>query len=1393
MRDLLHSLQHRLHADIGRSPLLRLQLARQARLLDITELGRCDAAQPRRLLEALIAGRGLNLQFQVQPGATVSAADAAAEHALFVRLQRRIRNEAERGQRETGVHGLWLGYPFIQLGAPPDSREAPLLAPVLLWPLQLLDKPERQGALHLKPAAAAGGLRVNQALWAWARRHLSLQLPELDPELQNQPAAVALQRWLNDFSSAFLHLQPAVWDAPPEALPAAAAPQSALLHSGVIGAWRWPHEAVLDDLEALQAHYQDAAVPATALQCLTRSAPPQLSPAVPAEAHSYLVEAADASQADAVWHSRSADILIHGPPGTGKSQTIVNLIADALARGERVLLVCQKQAALDVVEKRLHACGLGGLALRVRDAEADRLNVFRNLRAQVERLPVEADPRPLERLEAQRQDLSERIEQLESELDRFAAALHQPCPHSGLSYPQILTLGAEQQARFPALPRDTELLRLLKSARQTELHQLARQFSALGAQYQAVNPDEHPWQARRSGPSYAPEERAQLEQQFQHIQQLDAAQQREIRAQREHSSLAPSLLALPQLRARLQQLLDSPQTTPLRHWLRALLPLNAWGRELHAQRVAALGARLQQTPPATPPGPWAQSCASLSGAEQALLLEHCDCLQRHARRWWRWLLPCVYRARQAVQPVLGDEQPDGVWLESVAQLRAYLRARQQEAESRVLWQTLVPGLAYLQPGSLADWQVLQESFQLAATLCRDSEQQPWLRPFLEAFCAGADDLPQQLSAVTARETQLHALHQALDALAPYLPAAQLQAWRDTSARGDSIAAELESWRASLHNLADLMRWENACADLDLREARIFALLRSHSIPENTTAAEWWTALLHWHGAQAWRQAREAAAPQLTAFDPAQHQAKRRALAQALEQKRILDSRWIAARWQQAQIPHRAQPWKRWLQLRSSHLNQAKRLREAVELSWEQGLLDLRPCWLLNPETAARVLPLQAALFDRVIFDEASQCPLEEALPALFRARRAVVCGDEQQLPPSRFFSAAASLPPAATLSPLCQDLLQAEDLLQAVNGKLSEAWLQVHYRSRHPALIEFSNQAFYHGLLQSPPAQADWPATRAPLRYHAINGVYEQRRNRAEAAAVIEILRELWRETSGVSVGIVSFNQPQQELIEDCLAAACAEDAAFAAAYAQATQEESEGRDEPLFVKNLENVQGDERDLILFSTTFGPDRNGAFARRFGPLGAAGGERRLNVAVTRAREQVIVLTSLPLAELDDEDGSYRPSAYLGAYLRYAQAISAHDTERAQAVLNALRNETTTEPEPPPAAAHALSEAIQTRLLAAGLPVQNNAAQAGLASCLSLPAATGRIGIDCDGPPWHPDSRARHREIWRQELLKQRGWQLLNVWSSEWWTDSERVLERVREAVSSATSTESENEN
>jgi len=446
----------------------------------------------------------------------------------------------------------------------------------------------------------------------------------------------------------------------------------------------------------------------------------------------------------------------------------------------------------------------------------------------------------------------------------------------------------------------------------------------------------------------------------------------------------------------------------------------------------------------------------------------------------------------------------------------------------------------------------------------------------------------------------------------------------------------------------------------------------------------------------------------------------------------------------------------------------------------------------------------------VIFDEASQIPVEEAVPALYRAPQVIVVGDEMQLPPTSFFSSARDDGEEAVAveedGEKLSVILDADSLLNQGARNLPATLLAWHYRSRSESLIGFSNAAFYAGNLFTIPdrsvsserdqeiavrsaaidaesiaAHGEALLARA-ISFHKLgDAVYANRTNEGEARYIAELVRELLRRESGRSIGIVAFSEAQQSQIESALEALGAQDSAFGARLEAEYNREEEDQFVGLFVKNLENVQGDERDIIILSICYGPGPDGRMLMNFGPINQRGGEKRLNVIFSRARHHMAVVSSIRFDAItnDYNDGA----AALKQFLRYAEQVSRGRGDIAQQVLEGL-NPITRKALAGRDAHDAVVSQLAAALRARGHAVDEQVGQSRFRCDLGIrdtKESAYRLAVLVDTDAHYANPDVFERLVSRPRILASFGWRVLQVLSRDWLHEPEAVLDRVERAL------------
>ncbi|MCC7397305.1 MAG: DUF3320 domain-containing protein [Planctomycetes bacterium] len=1089
---------------------------------------------------------------------------------------------------------------------------------------------------------------------------------------------------------------------------------------------------------------------------------PQAAPEVPRETLDEIDPAAvlcpkdaDSSQLAAVLSGAGGrSFVLEGPPGTGKSQTITNLIAQALANSKRVLFVAEKRAALEVVQRRLADVGLGPFCLELHSSKSGPKALLEQLRTTLElgqrRAPAEWATLATD-LQAERTRLNDFVRRLHREREHgisVFAAMAQLC-------------GLRQAARVPLtelLPRGAAAV----VAARTAVRQLAAVTPAIGV------PAAAPWWGVRRT-DWTPALAREVVPVAARLQAAAAA----VAAALPPVTAAFGLDAVfagggpsrDQLGAVLDlaRLLRSPSSPP-----RALLEMADWKRR-EAELIAACdtGRRRDQLWSALAPR-WRRDLLALD------LDRLVGPFRQHAEhmflvRWWhlrgprRQLLPAAI-GKPGAAPALRDDLERALLVRDEERRLAAATAAQQALgaawrDGFAAWDTVTAWVVWvgdvrrlvlrLVPGALTP-----DAGVLAALAQR-----------LDDLAAGGTTLPPQLALLA---TATDELAMALRAAGELLQLDAVEAFGAEAAPGwlAAVASRAARWQQHVPALRDHCAFRVA-ADAVVAQAAapLLAAVNTGAIAPAAAPAAFERTFL-----ETWLDQVHAAEPELARFRGPDHERVIQRFAELDRRALRLAGDVVVARLA-AELPRvrDTQVASSELGLLERELKKQRRHKPVRRLFAEiPGLLQrLSPCMLMSPLSVAQFLGRGAARFDLVVFDEASQIPMWDAVGSIGRGRSLIVVGDSRQLPPTTFFQRLAQGDEPA-VDDLPEDLESVLDECGAAG--LPRLFLDWHYRSRHESLIAFSNHHYYKNRLLTFPA----PQAIAPglgVRSVQVAGVYDRagsQQNRIEAVALVDevVARLADPARARHSLGIVTFSRAQQVLIEDLLDAARRERPAIEPAFARA--------DEPLFVKNLENVQGDERDTILFSICYGPDAAGKTYENYGPLNQQGGERRLNVAVTRARRELVVFTSLcaeQVAVRTDAIGA----RHLRAFLDYA-------TRGEVALAAAVAADPSSDVESP------FEAAVKDALVSRGHQVHSQVGCSGYRIDLAVvdPTARGRylLGIECDGRSYHSSATARDRDRLRAAVLQGLGWRLCRVWSTDFWQDAAGEIERIEAAIAAA---------
>lgn len=1059
---------------------------------------------------------------------------------------------------------------------------------------------------------------------------------------------------------------------------------------------------------------------------------------------------ADSSQLRALCTAADGkDFVLEGPPGTGKSQTITNLIAHFLALGKSVLFVSEKMAALDVVHRRLTANGLGPFCLELHSAKAKKSEVLKQL-GQALNFAGAHTPTDWERE-------ANRLAALRQELNTLVQLLHQRGANDLTVYDAtgLAILRREWiPADMPWTDPDVHDRAGLDSLRAT-----MRQLATLAGEINSLRA--HPL-LPIARTEWSPSWEDELYQAAASLDQIAAALENA-------GALVAKSCGVPEVGQSLQDyasmdeladvLLKSPGV-PMGLAARASDP----GVHAHIHRLHERGARRREVWAALAPS-YTLGIATLNGAELGAAWDQAKVA------WWprRWFAKRAVSARLALfradKRRLKDAEIEDLLpnLEELNEEDAALEAMKTDA------QTLLDS-AY--KGTDTDWSAIKR-YEL------------WAKAFTEATARFSATNVAAIQALRARVLPLVGEHRAL--LAPTAPIGSRMlkfrdAYRDFLARlmvveqlancQGGLCGEPEAPAAMPRVRGAIQRWAGAH-----RQTRIWC---SWQAIRAQTGAQGLTSIVNTlergsvgidqvveyfeYSYQTWWLKRVIDRdPVLRSFASVEHERKIREFRAADEGFQRLTREFIVARLA-GKIPN--------ANIQTGPDSEMGRLRR--ELQRQRGLMPVRqlvqglptllpklkPCLLMSPLSVAQYLDAGHPQFDLIVFDEASQIPVWDAVGAIARGKQLLVVGDPKQLPPTNFFNRADDSDEVPVSGAEVKDLESILD--ECLGAGLRQQSLDWHYRSRHESLIIFSNVTYYDGRLITFPS----PVTHdTAVSFRSVAGTYDRggsRTNRAEADAIVEEIAAHFIDSKRreKTLGVVTFNQPQMQLIESLLEAR-------RRANPELDRLIAEKKDEELFIKNLENVQGDERDVILFSITYGPDKAGRITMGFGPLNLEGGQRRLNVAISRARERVVIFSTLQPDQIDlarvNAAGVIDLKNYLDFAIRGPKALVEQSTP------------TGTDPDSP------FEVAVIRALREKGWAVHPQVGCSGYRIDIGVvdPRAPGRylLGIECDGRSYHSGATARDRDRLRQLVLEGLGWKLHRIWSTDWWTDHQREVEKL----------------
>ncbi len=1057
---------------------------------------------------------------------------------------------------------------------------------------------------------------------------------------------------------------------------------------------------------------------------------------------------ADSSQMAAIATAdRGKDFVIIGPPGTGKSQTIGNLIAHMLGKGKKVLFVSEKTAALEVVHRRLRDIGLGQFCLELHSNKAKKADVLDQLRTSWN----SASQSSVSDWKAE----GERLKILRDRLNHVVNALHR---HRRNGLTAHYAIGVKV--------RDDDLAEKVRLSwpnadyhDDKQLQQLREMASLLSVQAGAVgNLVDHPL-SMISNYDWRPQWQDELVSAARKLQASSDQVSLELTELQKALGITLGTVNLAKLAAMDecgQVLLDT-----YRQQASFALEPDA------PDRLDALEEAVSQLKT------YIATQAELSCNYEALAWQKLDAMEL-GKAW--------------------SEANDTWWPKSWFAKRKVIKAmREGGAQGDPDPDNDIPVLDRLREtgGNIDRLDGLLKGLREWDSYNSDPEAMAALKLLGTRARVAVGKLADDVESLAAMRGKIRTLmYDGNDLLAPEAPVgraingfkAALETFNARKARFEELVgasldgrlptdvAALEVVRAQCQEIVDhhvsLKDWcawvRRRSEALDLQLGPLVAAIESGTVTADQIEDVFEAAYCSW-----WSSAVIGEDEVLREFSSPEHEASIRNFRELDTRFNDLTAKYIAANLA-GEIPdqegtRKNSSWgvlRRELQKKARH----KPVREMME-AIPDVVTTLAPCLMMSPLSIAQFLSAGQALFDVVIFDEASQITVWDAVGSLARGKQVIVAGDPKQMPPTNFFARSDDDPDGDVEGE--GDLESILDEL--IGASIPQRVLNLHYRSRRESLIAFSNSRYYESSLVTFPAPVHPDKGVSLVRTEGFYARGKARHNQGEAKAIVaEILRRLTSNDPAVrhqSIGVVTFNTEQQSLIENLLDTARSEDPSIEWAFSE------EDTLEPVFVKNLETVQGDERDVILFSITYGPDEAGHVTMNFGPLNRTGGERRLNVAMTRARSEMMVFATMPPERIDLARTQARAVADLKHFLEYA--------ERGASALGAAVRGSMGDFESP------FEVAVARGLQQKGWTVHPQIGVSAYRIDMGIvhPDLPGLYlaGIECDGAMYHSSAYARERDKIRQGVLEGLGWTLFRVWSTDWWTNRNKALDELDQAL------------
>ena len=1246
-------------------------------------------------------------------------------------LQKRLLSlyrDARIAEEEQGINILFLAIGFLQWYED-DKSDVKREAPLVLVPVNLV-RDKRHSTFELK--VREQDIATNQAIKERLRADFDIALPEIPEHDEWIPAD-----YLNEVREAVS--SKARWSLEENSAELGFYSFSKLLMIRDLEPESWPDRSLLAHplLRGLLAEgFADEA--------------PLLADNARIDAlfdpkHLVQVVDADSSQTLVIETVRAGrNLVVQGPPGTGKSQTITNIIAAAVHDGKTVLFVAEKMAALNVVHDRLRKTGLGNICLELHSRGATKRLIAEELDKTLSSNTVTQDASA---------DIS-RLTQLRDHLNETASNLHAPVGDTGWSGFRALS---EQIARDGQIVVADELLREATGWSEKAYADVGDATARLAQLTLVAGPlNAHAFFGVRAT-HLQPSDIARLMPQWQQLAAIAATLASHVQELGDFFAISgkPTLQTGRSLLAILQAIALLPATTGdiaariAAADVKRVLETARCGIALDEMRAPFL-AIFHDAAWDFPAGPMRIGLAA--GVES----------------YFAYFFGSAYRTASSSLAALLNGALPGAAADRLKLADALLAIQKLQADLRCEDATMSAALG-------AHWRAGKTDFKMLENVAGIVDRLLTLAPKSSIAhmiaLAGDGKIAERIAYLNDQVMSCEALSKqvakSLDIDLPAVFSCETIDLADLS----HLARCAQGW---IENRALFDQWALLAAS-DHQVRQLGAKTLADMIAKGTINAS--VAMQHLTLARAetvWRRA-IAEQPRLRSFDGDQHE-KSIAEFRSLDIKRRISAVAAVNAHHCAAMPRGAMGAMGVIRGEIGRKRGHMPIRKLMK-SAGQTIQKIKPVFLMSPISVAQFLPPDSVRFDILVIDEASQIRPEDALGIVARAKQIVVVGDKKQLPPTSFFDRIMAdeddddedetglqpLPLARAARATALESILSLCEARGLNSKM----LRWHYRSRHPSLIEVSNAEFYQHLIM-PPAPATERREQG-LILHEVKGAYDRggkRINVIEAEAVACAVAAHARNTPGLTLGIVAFSTVQRDAITDILEIKRRADPVL-----DGFLHESGAED--VFVKNIENVQGDERDVILISVGYGPRTAGGRldSMAFGPVSSDGGERRLNVLFTRARTRCEIFVSFSFNDIVTQRSKGEGPRVLKRFLQFAETGVLEQPKSVSDDFDSPFEENVA------AAVETLGYTVEKQIGSAGFKID---------LAVRHPDQPGRfmLAIECDGATYHSALWARERDRLRQEILENLGWQFHRIWSTDWFYRRAAQIEALRKALDDA---------